>query len=187
MGYHSSGQYQDTYTYSESSLASYSDERIRELYDHYKAAGTLGDHPKLQHQYNIVQNSGEPPKVEDYNGQKRETEPSDKWGKKAEDGYDVDPDELRTLRTTILNELDDLKGQLNAVKNAKGFTADKVGGGDIGATWVGMATNAGTVFGTNFDNIMGSIEAVAERLRTTADAYEEAHNKTQQSTGNVQI
>ncbi|MFB4317482.1 hypothetical protein [Actinomadura sp. 21ATH] len=167
-------------------MANMSPERANELYQHYKAEGELADHPELQHRY-VITSQGDAPNVADYNGQKRTTEPSDTWGKKAEDGYDVDPDELRSLRITILNELDDLKGQLGGVRNVKGFQADKVGGGEIGQTWVNMATNASSVFGTNFDNIMASIEAVAERLKAAADAYELAHDKTQQSAGNVQV
>ncbi|MFI0350678.1 hypothetical protein [Actinomadura sp. 9N407] len=186
MGDHRSTTGTTSYTYDDDHLPEYSDERIRELYNHYQEQGTLGDHPRLQHQHNIVTMGEETPKVGDYQGNTRTSDPSTKWGKEAKDGYEVDPEELRNLRTTILNELDDLKGKLDAVKGLKGFTEEKVGGGSIGNTWVGMATKASTVFGENYGHIVASIEGVAAKLKASADAYENAHDSTKKSTENVQ-
>lgn len=172
--------------YQEHMLDDYSDERIAELYNHYKAEGDIGDHPELANRYTITSQRNAPG-LEGYQGQQRDKEPSRDWSKTAEDGYEVDPDELRSLRITMLNDLNDFKDMLKGVKDAKGWSADTLGGGDAGNKWVTMANNAALVFDQYYGDILSNFEGVAEKLKATADAYEAGHSNTQQSVDGVQI
>ncbi|GAA3969256.1 hypothetical protein GCM10023085_59490 [Actinomadura viridis] len=168
-------------------LKNYSPQEVEQLYQQHKADGTLDDHPELRHQYTITSTQNAPD-LAGYQGQKRENDPSRQWGKNAEDGFEVDPDELRALRTTIINDLNDLTDRLRGVKGLKGFSVEKVGGGEVGQQWVNMATNASTVFGEYFDDILANIEGVAAKLKATYESYEGGENRTQQQVeGGVDI
>lgn len=106
------------------------------------------------------------------------------WKATAEDGYDVDPAELRELAGDMKYKLDIWKRKLDKVGTAS-ITQGDLGNIQGSAEFVEVV-NASR---SGFQEYIGAIESaylgVIEKLKATADRYEDAHGRTNSTVNGV--
>ncbi|MEV4671127.1 MULTISPECIES: hypothetical protein [Actinomadura] len=144
-----------------------SESRQRELYFDYSAGADAG---KWNDPSNALPRGTQPERGE--------------WKAKAEDGYEVDPAELRSLAGDMKYKLDIWKRKLNKV-GATSITQADLGNIQGSEQFVNVATASKT----GFQEYIGAIETaylgVIENLKRTADQYENAHGNTKKNVDGV--
>ncbi|TQM67200.1 hypothetical protein FHX41_0805 [Actinomadura hallensis] len=115
----------------------------------------------------------------------RGTEPErGKWTAKAEEGYEVDPDELRALASSMQYKMQIWKRKLDKVATISVSQAD-LGNIQGSEEFVGVVNASKAGFQEYIGAIQTAYNGVIERLKATADQYENAHSKTQSTVGGV--
>lgn len=106
------------------------------------------------------------------------------WNATAEEGYDVDPGELRSLASDMQYKLDIWKRKLDKVGTTMVTEAD-LGNIQGSAEFVGVVNASKAGFQEYIGAIQGAYLGVIEKLRATADQYETAHGNTQSTVSGV--
>jgi hypothetical protein len=136
---------------------------------------------QLYYQYGVPAKSPTDPS----NAVPRKSQPDDeKWGIEADDGYEVDPTELRNLASKMHSEFTGWQQRLAKVQKIA-ITTGNLGGVPGSENFVDLANQSRDGFGTYIKNITDAYNGVIEKLKATADGYEAAHGKTQQQVNGV--
>jgi hypothetical protein len=133
--------------------------------------------------YEYSPDAGKP--TDPSNALPRGTQPDDqKWGIEVDDGYEVDPAELRDLASKMHSEFTRWQQRLGKVQGIS-ITTASLGGVEGSQTFVDLANQSRDGFNTYIKNITDAYNGVIEKLKATADGYEAAHGKTKQQVNSV--
>ncbi|MFD0902536.1 hypothetical protein [Actinomadura sediminis] len=141
------------------------------------------DQRKYYYQYGPGVNAGQPDDPQ--NAIPRGTEPErGEWKMEAEKGYDVNWKELRKIAQDMQYQMDGWKAKLNKVSSVSISTAT-LGNVKGSETFVELTNQTKTGFNEYIGAIQTAYNGVIEKLKATADQYENAENNTHGRTNSV--
>ncbi|REE96580.1 hypothetical protein [Thermomonospora umbrina] len=106
-----------------------------------------------------------------------------KW--EAGDGFEVKPQKLRDLADALETDLNTLKPLVSKISQEGLITTQHVGDWASSKEFAQAAANAHSGFGQYLNDIIAGYTGVIQRLRTTADNYENANTTTNNQVNNV--
>ncbi|MEU9021842.1 hypothetical protein [Actinomadura sp. NPDC048394] len=107
-----------------------------------------------------------------------------KWDIEAGKGYEVDPKELRDLASKMHSEFTGWQQRLGKVQKIA-ISTGNLGNTPDSQKFVDLASQSRDGFGQYIQDITKAYNGVIEKLKATADGYENAHHTTQKQVNSV--
>ncbi|TDD83280.1 hypothetical protein [Actinomadura rubrisoli] len=142
----------------------------------------LPEYQQRQYYYEYGKPAGSPKDPE--NQLPRAHTPDGKWGVEAEKGYEVDPQELRTLASNMSSKFTAWESRLKKVSKIS-ITKANLGNVEGSQHFEELAGQSRDGFGAYLNDITLAYKSVIEKLKLTADNYENAHGQTQKTVNSV--
>ncbi|GAA2426915.1 hypothetical protein GCM10010191_44440 [Actinomadura vinacea] len=169
--------------YDREAVADLTNERVRQLYDHYRSSGQIEKHPELAAQYRLnqreEQTGGKTVEVENFDGFEQKPAPGRPgWNKAAAEGFKFDGDALRSLSKTIGDDLQSLTGRRDGFRFLQTWPGPDGCGGDAGNHTNGskMKVTSDRIRAAaevQLTAVMDAMNGIMENLRATCDQVED--------------